>query len=258
MFFREIVDIPSPAEALGDGKLIEEMREGLHQGVIYVARNVFPRDDLLRIREYLARIGQSSLPNYEPLTEGAPNFHRVYGDSRSYVRGRFHQWSFFPWNMDVFDLFELVRPAYRLNNRVNGWPEDKYLGQEPQEGCVARLTFQAYPQGAGYIARHQDVAGPHKFTTVLLTLSDKGTDYRQGGAYFARSEDENEDFDADDVLRIGDLIYTHSEVVHGVAPIDPDARPNWLDFQGKWTLVLAVNKLAGASHIADSKDLGKS
>lgn len=257
MYFRELVEIPPLAEALHDDSLIEQMRRGLHEGNVYVARGAYPRDKLLKIRAYLTRIGQSSMPNYEPITEKAPNFHRVYGDDRSHVKGRFHQWSFFPWNMDVFDLFDAARPAYELNNRINGWNKDKYLGREPEEGCIARLTFQAYPRGAGFISRHQDAAGPHKFTTVLLTLSDKGDDYQEGGAYFARSADESEDFFADDNLRIGDLIITHSQVVHGVAPVDPGAELDWLEFEGKWTLVMAINKLAGSTHIPDSKDLAE-
>ncbi len=255
MYFRELVEIPHPAEAIQDDQLVESMRQRLHQGDVFVARGAFPRDLMLQIRSYLTQIGRSSLPNYEPITAKAPNFHRVYGDARSYVQGRFHQWSFFPWNMDVFGLFDLVRPAYELNNHLNGWRPEKYLGLEPEEGCIARLTFQAYPQGAGYISRHQDAAGPHKFTTVLVTLSDKGTDYDEGGAYFARSEEESEDFFADDSLRVGDLTFTHSEVVHGVAPIDPEKQLDWLAFQGKWTLVMAINKLAGSTHIPDSKDL---
>ena len=158
-------------------------------------------------------------------------------------------------DLDVFGLFDLFAPAYHLNNAINGWPRHSYLGLSPERGAIARLTFQAYPRGIGYINRHQDVAGPHKFTTMTLALSTKGTDYDVGGTYVGTGEGAP-DYDLDGDLKSGDLAYLYSPIVHGVAPIDPDADPNWLALEGKWSCVLAVNKLAGTEAISDSVDLG--
>lgn len=255
MYLREIRELPGLTGAADDGDLVGEMRDSIEAGDAWIVRRAFDADRLLRIRDYLIQIGRSSLPNWEPIVKGAPNFHRVYADDRSYVKGRFHQWSFFPWNCDVFGLFDFFRPAYHLNNRINGWEADAYLGLEPERDCIARLTFQQYPRGIGHIRRHEDAVGPHKFTTVMLALSAKGVDYRQGGAYLARGDDGG-DYDLDADLAVGDLVLVRSNVEHGVDPIDPEVETDWLAFEGKWTLILAVNKLAGTTSVPDSKQVG--
>lgn len=257
MFLKRLEELPSVDAAIGDASTVTQMREGILGGSAYVFRGAYSREKLHAIRDYLAQIGRSSLPNYESLRPNAPNFHRVYGDPRSYVQGRFHQFSFFPWNLDVLGLFGTFRGAYVLNNRINQLADETYLGTAAENDCIARLTFQHYPKGVGYIAQHQDVAGPHKFTTVLLTMSDKGSDYSEGGGYVATGET-SAIRDLDSELYCGDLLFIHSEVVHGVECIDPDAQPEWLSFEGKWTLVLAVNKLEGTTSIANSKALDAS
>ena len=245
---REVVGIPDSEAA------IREMEDSLRAGDVWVLRSVYPKKKLFRVRQYLANVASNSLPNYQPIVQDAPNFHRVYGDERSYVEGRFHQWSFFPWNLDVFGLFEELAPIYHLNNRINGWPKDRYLGLEAEGGCIARLTFQAYPRGAGYIARHLDAAGPHKFTTITMCLSKKGEDYRSGGLYLGRGKGKP-DLDVDAMLDMGDVTVMHSELEHGVETIDPETELDWLAMRGKWTLVLAVNKLADTNEVPNSSQV---
>jgi hypothetical protein len=251
MYVREVREVD---EIPDDESVIREMETSLRAGDVWVLRSTFDREWLLRVREYLAKVATNSLPNYQPILQDAPNFHRVYGDERSYVQGRFHQWSFFPWNLDVFALFEKFAPIYHLNNRINGWPKERYLGLKAEGGCIARLTFQAYPRGGGYIARHLDAAGPHKFTTITVCLSQKGEDYQTGGLYLGRGEGAP-DLDVDALLNIGDVTVMHSELEHGVGTIDPEADLDWLAMRGKWTLVMAVNKLADTDEVPNSAQL---
>lgn len=248
---RESSDINS---LLSDENLVNEMRSGLKEGDVYIIRRAFEKEWLLQLRNYLSDIGRSSLPNYLPILANAPNFHRICGDERSYVKGKFHQWSFFPWNQDLFELFRHFRSVYELNNKINGWPLNKYIGMIPEDGCTARLSFQFYPKGAGYIHRHSDVAATHKFTTVSLCMSDKGKDFLSGGLYMAAADG---DFDVDAELESGDLLFMHSQIVHGVAPVDPDIPCRWTAFEGKWTLILAVNKIVTNTEIPDSTDYNR-
>lgn len=252
MYVRSIREADDLETLLASESKIAEMRDELKAGHVYVVREAYPRAWLHKLRDYLTDVARHSLPNYQPIVQGAPNFHRVYGDPRSYVEGRFHQYSFFPWNMDVFDLFARFRPVYQLNNRINGWPDDKYLGQQAEDnGCIARLTFQVYHRGIGYISRHQDVAASHKFTTVTMPLSDKGVDFVEGGTYLVPGEGEP-DLDIESRMGCGDVVFMHSQLIHGVAAIDPGVEPDWLAFRGKWTLILAINKLAGTTGIGNS------
>lgn len=246
---REREDLRS---VLASADQIEEMVTTLKQGYVWIVRRAVDSELLTQLREYLRGVAAGSLPNYQALVAGAPNFHRVYGDPRSYVQGRFHQFSFFPWNQDVFSLFERLRDVYRLNNRINGWPDDKYLGIEPEDGCTARLTVQAYPRGVGYIKKHTDAVGRHKFTTMSCCMSKKGEDFQTGGLYVGGADG---DLDLDAELQMGDVVWIHSHVPHEVQPIDPSVRADWIALQGKWTLICAVNKLAGQHAIEDSAQL---
>ena len=49
----------------------------------------------------------------------------------------------------------------------------------------------------------------------------------------------------EDVLDWGDVVYFNAQCPHGVEPIDPDLPMDWLSFAGRWSVIFAVNKLAG-------------
>lgn len=251
---RRVVEETNPAALLDDRDRILELADHLRAGDVVVVRRAVDPTFLGDFREYLRRIANSSLPNYQAIERKAPNFHRVYGDPRSYVAGRFHQFSFFPWNQDVLRVFEQARSVYTLNNRINGWPDDKYLGLEPEQDCIARITVQAYPRGIGHIRRHTDAVGPHKFTTVSVSMSRKGIDYTEGGLYLTGTSDIG-DIDADAGLDIGDAVWIHSHVPHEVRLVDPNADVRWLALEGKWTMICAVNKLASTGTVENSAQL---
>ena len=249
VFLKDVRDFDLQ-ETLRGNMPLENIRDSLREGVVFVARKAFPKDQLNRIKDYLRAVGRSSLPNYFPIENGAPNSHRMAADPRSHVQGSYHQWIFYPWNMDVFGFFEYFRSCYILNNRINNWPDNKYLGIEPDDAVTARLSFQCYPRGCGYLNRHQDSAGPHKFTTMSIIMSDKGEEFEEGGLFFAQANGKD-DLLLDDIVESGDVVYRHSEIVHGIQPIDPTAKKDWLAFQGKWTLLMATNRLASNRSITD-------
>ena len=171
MYIRDIHEF-SHNEVLSDLKLVAEMREGLLQGDVYIARRVTPKGTLLKIREYLVGIGRASLPNYRPIEPRCPNFHRMdRWDPRAHVGSCFHSFSFFPWNQDVFRLFDLFRPVYNLKNLLSDLPPDSFLSNEPDRGCTARLSFHYYPKGSGALNRHQDPFDYHQITVPIMLLS---------------------------------------------------------------------------------------
>lgn len=242
------------AEALADPARIAEMIERIKQGDAYLAREVIDREKLLKIREYLMQVGRSSLPNYAKIEQGAPNHHRLnFSDARSYVKGWFHQFTFFPWNQDVFNLFELAKPVYQMKNLLSGLPADKFQGMEPDDGCISRLSFQFYPSGAGYLNKHRDPVDHHQLVVPTMLLGRKGEDWSHGGAYVERADGEL--LMLDDQADIGDVLYFNAQLPHGVQPIDPEAELNHLDFRGRWMLLFAVNRLFGNTTISDAVDL---
>lgn len=254
MYAGELIRLGPVHEILADPVAAQRMRDGIGSGDLYVVESAIPVDLIDSIRDYLATIGSSSLPNYQAIVEGCPNFHRIdRWDERSHVGACVHSFSFFPWNHDVFGFFDLFAPIYHLKNLVSGVEPDSFLGREPDRGCTARISFQYYPKGIGGLNRHQDPVGYHQLTVPSLIMSRKGRDFTEGGLYVEKAE--NERLYVDDHCDVGDVVFFNAEHNHGVERIDPDADPDWLSQEGRWMALFAVNKLTGNEAIGDSTDL---
>lgn len=251
---RDVVFAEDLPRIVQDPDAVAEMRERIRDGDSYVVRSALPRGLVGRIKAYLSRIGQHSLPNYAKIEPGCPNFHRMNRlDPRADVRGMFHQFVFFPWNQDVFDLFRCFREIYELKNLLSGLPPRSFLGYEPERGCTARLAFQFYPSGGGQLNRHADPVGYHQLVVPTVAMSDRGEDYETGGLFVEREDGTRVDLDAD--LRMGDAVFFNASIIHGVAPVDPDAECDWLSFRGRWMALVAVNRLHSNEAVGRSQDL---
>jgi hypothetical protein len=86
-----------------------------------------------------------------------------------------------------------------------------------------------------------------------LILSQKGEHFNDGGAFLSREDGSK--VIIDDFMEQGDVIYFSAEIPHGVDPIDPKSNISWLNFEGRWMLLLAVNKLSDNSLISNATDL---
>ena len=254
IFARNVYTIRGHDIALNDPAKIAKMREDIKEGDTYIFKQVVPEEFLAQIRNYLIQIGQNSLPNYHRIERDCPNFHRINRwDLRSYVRGCFHQFVFFPWNEDIFDLFTVFRPIYQMKNLLSNLPKDKFLGKIPEDNCTARLAFQLYPSGLGGLNKHTDPVDAHQLTVPTMLLSQKGVDFHQGGSYVEKENGER--IYLDDICGWGDVIYFNAQICHGVERIDPKVKTDWLSFQGRWMLLFAVNKLSDNRSIGNSVDL---
>ena len=252
---RDLHWIEDHAALLDDPHRLQQVRDNIAAGDIYIARRQFAPEFLEELREYLTGVGRGSLPNYVPIEAGAPNFHRMNrNDSRAYVPGCFHQFVFFPWNQDPFDLFTVCASIYHMKNCLSGLPPGSFLGARPQDGCTARLAFQVYPRGGGFLNRHADPVDYHQLTVPIMQMSRKGTDFHAGGLFVAMSD--GRDLLIDDVAEPGDVIYFNAACPHGVAPIDPDAPLRWTTFAGRWMLLFAVNRLAANTAIGNAVPVG--
>jgi hypothetical protein len=234
-----------------DSHWVNSLKEALAAGDVVVWRNFLDPEDAYEITRYLTRVGQHSLPNYAPITSSTPNFHRLnQNDERAIVKGCFHQFSFFPWNQDVFDLFTVFRPLFEMKNLLGGLPRDSFLARQGNDGVVSRLSFQFYPSGTGHLNTHRDPVGSHQLVVPTVCLSKKGTDFSEGGAYAIDETGVQHDLDSE--LNVGDVQFFNASMRHGVELIDPSQPSRWLDFRGRWVLLIATNKVAGNSEIADA------
>ena len=221
---------------LEEPDFIKKVHQDIQNNIGYVFKGVVETKFIDRVVAYLKSIGRSSLPAYHPLAEGCPNFHRVIQhDKRASVKSIAHQFLFHPWNHDVFNIFEKMRPIYHLKNSIGGFDRDAFLDATPKDGHISRIAFIHYPRGGGMIKRHADPVGRHQLTVPVLQMSSKGEDYRTGGGYSV--DEHGEVIDTDALMEKGDVLFFNAEVIHGVAPVDPDEELDWLSFRGRWSML---------------------
>jgi hypothetical protein len=251
----KIVETPPLPEILKSREAMQNILDHMKQENVCIVRNVATPDEVQRLVQYLTGIGRGSIPNWMPILPKCPNHHRVnQWDDRSYVKACFHQFSFFPWNHDLFNLFKRFRDVFVLRNLLAGAQPDAYLGQEPYEGCTARLSFQFYPMGAGAMNAHIDPAGPHQAVVPTLMMSQLGVDFHEGGAFMKNSKGETSWIEQH--TKPGDVVLFSPALVHGVATIDPGSEVDWSSFKGRWMSIFAVNKLMTNTRVAEAVDLG--
>ena len=61
----------------------------------------------------------------------------------------------------------------------------------------------------------------------------------------------------EDLTDIGDLVIYDSSLPHGVDLIDKGKKNDWINFKGRWTAVLASNKVQGSHVFRDAIDIQK-
>jgi hypothetical protein len=254
IFAGDVIELPSIKDAIQDPAEVARLRREVLKGTIIVIKNVCAPPAIRRMTDYLKNVGGHSLPTYLPIKEQCPNFHRInVADERAYVQGTFHQFVFFPWNQDVFNLFEKFKDIYFLKNLLAGIPKERFIGRTPEAGCTARLAFQFYPSGIGELKKHSDPVAHHQLVAPTMLLSKKGSDFFAGGAFAERSDGSR--VDLDEIAGAGSVVFFHAQIPHGVERIDPSSSVNWLSFQGRWMLLFAVNRLQDNPEIPDSREV---
>jgi len=249
----EFFDI-SAERIINEPHLAEAIRAMIQNGGVAVVRRFISRTLALNIRDYLTNVGQHSLPTYEPIEIGRPNFHRLnLDDERAHVRGCFHQFVFYPWNQDVFGLFQVFENLFKVKNLITGNPAERFTSRHGEDGVVSRLAFQFYPSGRGFLNRHQDPHGDHQLTVPTVCFSEKSRDFQSGGAFIENVNGTKHYLD--DETAIGDVVFFDARLIHGVELVDPNIVRPWLDFVGRWTCLIATNKVAGNSQILNAVDL---
>lgn len=254
MKLKKIIYIKEFDKVLKSVNEIKKIKKEISSGKVIIFKNIINNKIISEIKEYLVTIGKGSLPNYHGIYENCPNSHRINRwDNRSYVKACFHQFQFFPWNDDTFDLFNLFRSVFNLKNALNEQPLNKFLDSKSESGCISRVAFQFYPAGIGGMNAHIDPLDFHQSVIPTLVMSKKGEDFKTGGLFIGTEENK---LNIDDYVNIGDLILFSPQMVHGVDIIDPDNKDNnFLSFTGRWMCLFAVNKLNNNNIISDSQEI---
>ncbi|MBE0515333.1 hypothetical protein [Sulfurimonas sp.] len=162
---------------------IEKIKNAIDNDKAVIIKDMYPKQLLMKIRQYLFNVGLNSLPSYHALDHKIPDHHLILQNHPdSYVDSYAHKFYFYPWNQNVFDFFKIFREMFQIKNLITGLDPDKYLLSNPSsDDFVIRCLFHHYPAGGGYIAKHSDTVGVHQSVTSIAALSDKGSDFIGGG-----------------------------------------------------------------------------
>jgi len=250
----EVIKLKNHDQIFEDINFLIEVRNNIKNDVIYVVENYIEITFINELKKYLQQVGASSIPNYYPIEKDSKNTHRINKwDERAYVKGCFHQFVFYPWNQDYFNLFEKFKTIFQVKNLISGNEINKFIGDKTEHECIPRLAFQFYPKGIGGLNRHRDPVDFHQLTVPIMTMTQKGIDFLTGGAYI-ENEDGNKLY-IDDITKPGDIVYFNANMIHGVDIIDPGSKENWLSFEGRWMLLFAINKISTNKNISNAIDL---
>lgn len=250
-YANELHQIDFSADLLTDNHFIAELQRGIKKNNIYIFKNVLHALQTDIILNYLKGLARHSFPSYHSLVLGCPDFHRVCdNDARSVVKSIMHQFVFHPWNQNVLNLFNLMRPVYYLRNLIGGFDKESFLANTGNSEYAARLAFHCYPIGGGYMQKHSDPIGEHQLAAAVMQLSEKGIDYESGGLHLWKSEISS--IDVDLLMKPGDVIFFNAQTPHSVESVDPSKERNWLDFKGRWMMLAAIVKTAQNIKTSDS------
>jgi hypothetical protein len=129
------------------------------------------------------------------------------------------------WEPDVYSMRHAFAQLIRVRNRIADLPLDFATDKIEPNGLWTAARFHQYPAGGGFFRRHtdyvvKDIADENstRFYQVVLTMTQKGEHYEQGGAFV---DVEGERLFLDDSSRPGDIVIYDGRTVHGVEDIDP-------------------------------------
>jgi hypothetical protein len=141
------------------------------------------------------------------------------------------------WDTDSFGMRNSFKTLIRLRNALYGIDKDFALDKIENAGLWSATRLHQYPQGGGFFAGHYDtillnVAKEKNtnFYQLILTISEKGTDYFEGGAFVEKNDKR---YLIEDLCKVGDVLVYDGRSLHGVEDIDADTKFNSQAINGR-------------------------
>ena len=211
----------------------EQMRRQLAERSVVRVTGLLDRDEIRAAHARIARdFDASNDRKHDPRDTEAlrRNFQKLQVGANSGMDtrrtlGRFLRILYNPiFAPDVFGLRKAFAGVARFRNRLYGLPED-FAVEGTDDGLFTCARIHQYPRGGGFMVPHRDLfsrlvteESDMGYFQVFFLLSEKGIDYREGGAYV---EHEGERVSFEDTARAGDVLVYDGRTIHGVADIDP-------------------------------------
>jgi hypothetical protein len=224
-----------------DGKITtgltaEEITKHVAEKGVVIVKNVFKAEQLQSLKKAVADWGRE-VPHVS-----ADDFRGNYHSRRAKVSNIqqsphvFHDYNFndftkLPERLRA-DLTAVFEPLRRLYCELTGYSV-KFGVIEGAPYLHPQLIH--YPLGGGFFGRHNHNLLPQKIG-FILSLSDYGKDYRNGGTCFVTK---GEVVDIEGKLQIGDLCLWPNDVDHWVKQSTLEDNFSWESDMGRWVITLA-------------------
>ena len=192
------------------------------------------------------------------MTDGTPNFHRIYDDkvTKNYsLYAIKHSYFFYNWNIKSELEKKLKDDVYyhwRYIKYLAGNKKTQYEKNIPSQLQIDRLQIVNYPHGGGELRDHVDPRKNQRIVSGLI-MSKKGEDFETGGFYFR--DKNNKKINIEDNLEIGDAVIFYGSITHGVEKVDKYKKINWKTYKGRWFIGMFVNDSDHVQNRVTAKDL---
>lgn len=144
------------------------------------------------------------------------------------------------FDSDRFQLHDAFRRMIELRDTLAGRQVLRDADLLPDRFNACRVLL--YPAGGGFLGEHRDLRGESNLPTgmyieVLLLLTQKGVDYRTGGAFVSFNGGR---LDSEADTKRGDVVIYAASTIHGVSDIDPDVPFDATNLRGRAIAIATI------------------
>jgi hypothetical protein len=221
------------------------LRRALAEKSIVRVRGLFDRAEMRdHVRRIAATFDSKNDQRHDPRDTDAVrrNFQKLQIGANSGINtrrtlGRFLRILYNPiFAEDIHGLRAMFVTLARFRNDLYGLPTDHAV-HRTDDGFWTCARLHQYPRGGGFMVPHRDhfaqivtVDAGIGYYQPFVILSERGTDYQEGGAYIDR---DGERVSYEGACLAGDVVVYDGRTIHGVADVDPLAPLDLERFSGR-------------------------
>lgn len=229
-----------------DGEIVveepkEQIADAVIDGQIVILKNVFDPDKLRSLRKDIFEWAQETPETSKSTETNESTFHSIDNNPKESSNPKvYHSFNFVLSDTDNYlNIDHSAEPYFeKLRDLQNSLAStDGDFGD--LNGLAMRPIILHYPRGGGGFPVHTHPYLPQKIG-VILSMSEYGEDYQNGGTRFALPTGEVVDIEGEHT--IGDIALFRVDLPHSVTPCDPESKLEFNDIGGRWSMILPYNR----------------
>tara|TARA_B100000886_G_scaffold39581_1_gene24503 strand:+ start:2578 stop:3369 length:792 start_codon:yes stop_codon:yes gene_type:complete len=195
------------------------------------------------------------LKDHACIGENASDIMKNY--TKLIVGGKMNSWDYRPrclrvmynpiWSKNIFGAKNLFIKLSQFRNILQGYPKN-FAIKKIEKNLWTASRIQQYHSGGGFFSKHKDFVLKtvttnvkiRKFLQIILLLTSKGKDFKNGGAYIIDKKGKKIDLEKN--AKAGSIILYNSFTEHGVDEIDPQKVIEMNSGKGRIVLIASLYK----------------